>query len=68
MCIRDSVYPSKESFPNQYEAPNYHEWCRLECERIGSGTYIHVHHIEIINEEEQPEVVEVCHIRRVIDG
>ena len=62
------VYPCKEVFPNSHDAKNYNDWCIRECSRIGDSAYIYIETIMIPNEDGIEEEVEVCHIRRWIDG
>ena len=62
------VYPCKEVFPNSHGAKNYHDWCIRECSRIGDSAYIYIETIMLPNEDSIEEEVEVCHIRRWVDG
>lgn len=59
-------YPCNDVFPNSFDAPNYLEWCKLECVRIGPSSYIHESVIkDTVNEG---RYISVCHIRRSVDG
>ena len=62
------VYPCKEVFPNSHGAKNYYNWCVCECNRIGVSAYIHEETILLPNEDGIEEEVDVCHIRRWVDG
>lgn len=62
------VYPCKEVFPNSHGAKNYYNWCVCECNRIGDSAYIHEETILLPNEDGIEEEVDVCHIRRWVDG
>lgn len=57
-------YPNSDKFANSHDARDYYAWCIAEVNRMGIKYFVH----EDTWTNDDGEVIDVCHIRRVTSG